>query len=150
MSQRYVLNSLNMSNLNNMTRADESMISRNGSRKDLSSSMHSLSKTKTPTRLSSKGARDPSKAVPIEKYEELVHQCNELNKTTGLLKRERDQFCKAYQDLKFISEREKVQLCQSFEELKINYVQLQNRLQAVSQEGTLKKFPSTIDKVNYH
>lgn len=58
MAQRYILNSLNLSNLNNMGKAGDSVIMKPGGastpRKDLSSSMHSLSKTRSPTRLSSK------------------------------------------------------------------------------------------------
>lgn len=148
MAQRYVLSPLNTSNANNMSRGDDSILSKHSSRKELNSSMHSLSRTKSPTRLSSKAGNDPHRSVPVEKYEQLVIQCNELTKAASLLRVERDQYLKGYHDLKFISEREKIQLCQAFEELKVSYIQLQNKLQATTQENSMRRTPSSIEKVD--
>lgn len=98
MAQRYVLNSLN---INNLTSINNSMLSQGrgcqpSPKRDLGSSVHSLSKTKSPTRLSSKSAKDPHKMIPVPKYEELVSHYNDLVKAHKALKIDRDQFHHAY------------------------------------------------------
>jgi hypothetical protein len=98
MAQRYVLNN-NLSSLN-VSRNEDSTFNKtieiSNSRKDLRESSHSLSRTRSPTKLASRISKDAGKVVPIERYEELVLHYNELAKTQKILKLERDQFSKGY------------------------------------------------------
>ena len=106
MAHRYVLSNINLNRLN---RIDESQVSQGSAishsnahtpNKDLQTSMHSLSRTKSPTKIASRTIKEGLRMAP---YEELEAQYKEVVRANRVLKAERDQFLSGYQELKYIS-----------------------------------------------